>query len=446
MDNFVNNILLPPVLKFVQTKPVMAIRNGVIYTMPFTIVGSIFLLLANFPIPAVSDWMNSSGLGVYLMQAFGASFGVMAYFAVVGIAISYCRETGMDAVESIPAGLVALTNFFLLQNNSVMVSQDGAGNALTPFEVGNVLDKTWGGGQGMFAAIVIAIFTAIVYSWFIKRKITIKMPDGVPDNIAATFEAILPAFVSVVLTTLVYAFFKIVLGTTFFEWIFEVLQTPLQGLTGGLFGAIAIPFLFNFFWWFGVHGPNVIGSIISPILTANTLHNQDILDRGVELTRANGGQIVTQQFVDQFITVTGSGMTLGLVLFMVFIAKSQQYKTLGRLSIVPGLFNINEPILFGTPIVMNPIMAIPFMIGPVVSSLITYFAIWTGIVPMFGGILVPWTTPPIISGFLVNGVQGALLQLVVIAVVAFIYLPFAIYMDKTQVAEEQGGSAEETVA
>jgi PTS system cellobiose-specific IIC component len=317
------------------------------------------------------------------------------------------------------------------------VTTDAAGNSMDLLVVGNVLDKTWGGGQGMFSAIIIGIFTAMVYSWFIKRNITIKMPDGVPDNIAATFEAILPAFVSIVLTTIVYAIFKLALDTTFFEWIFEVLQTPLQGLTGGLFGAIAIPFLFSFFWWFGVHGPNVIGSIISPILTANTLGNQAILDSGRELTRANGGQIVTQQFTDQFITVTGSGMTIGIVIFMVFMAKSQQYKTLGRLSIVPGLFNINEPILFGTPIVMNPMMAVPFIITPIASSLVTYAALATGLVPLFSGVLVPWTTPPIISGFLIGGWQAAVLQLVVLTMAVFIYLPFAIYMDKTTLKEEE---------
>ncbi|MDR2833233.1 MAG: PTS sugar transporter subunit IIC [Streptococcaceae bacterium] len=442
MENFINNVILPPVLKFVQTKAVNAIKNGMVLTMPFTIVGSIFLLLTNFPIPAVTQLIANLGLTDYFNQAFNASFGVMAYFAVMGIAIAYCRETGMNAVESIPAGFVALTNFFLLQNPTIQVTTDAAGNAIDPITVGNILDKTWSAGQGMFAAIVIGISTAIVYSWFIKRKVTIKMPDGVPENIAATFEAIIPAAVSITLTMIVYGFFDRVLGTTFLAWIFEVLQTPLQGLTGGLFGAIAIPFLFSFFWWFGVHGPNVVGSIMAPLLQANALQNQSIIDSGRELTIANGGRIVTQQFIDQFVTVTGSGMTLGLVLFMLVFAKSKQYKTLGRLSIVPGAFNINEPMLFGTPIVMNPIMAIPFIFGPIISALIVYFALYTGIVPLFTAVQVPWTTPPIISGFLVGGVPAMLLQIVCITAVAVIYFPFAKYMDIQQVQIEASGDAE----
>lgn len=157
---------------------------------------------------------------------------------------------------------------------------------------------------------------------------------------------------------------------------------------------------------------------------------------GKDLTLANGGHIVTQQFLDQFLTVTGAGMTIGLVVFMVFFAKSAQFKQLGRLSIGPAVFNINEPIVFATPIVMNPIMAVPFIITPIVSSVVTYFALYTGLVPLFTAVQVPWTTPPIISGLLVGGWQAALLQVVVLTMSFFIYLPFAKKMDALNYAEE----------
>ena len=134
------------------------------------------------------------------------------------------------------------------------------------------------------------------------------------------------------------------------------------------------------------------------ILTSNTLENQAIVTSGKALTVANGGHIVTQQFLDNFVSMTGAGVTIGLVLCMLFFAKSAQCKELGKLAIVPGIFNINEPITFGTPIVMNPFMAIPFIITPMVSGLVTYFAIATGLVPPFGGVMVPWTTPALISG------------------------------------------------
>ncbi|MEA4829274.1 MAG: PTS transporter subunit EIIC, partial [Enterococcus thailandicus] len=179
-----------------------------------------------------------------------------------------------------------------------------------------------------------------------------------------------------------------------------------------------------------------VGGIMGPILQANSLANTEILESGKALTVANGGHIVTQQFLDQFMTVTGAGMTIGVVMFMVFFAKSAQFKQLGRLSLAPAIFNINEPIIFATPIVMNPIMAIPFIATPVVSGVITYFALYTGLVPLFTAVQVPWTTPPIISGFLVGGWQAALLQTFVLAIGFFIYLPFVKKIDAMNYAQE----------
>ncbi len=215
-----------------------------------------------------------------------------------------------------------------------------------------------------------------------------------------------------------------------------MLQSPLQGVTDSLGGALLLGFVIPLFWFFGVHGSTIVGGIMGPILQANSLENTEILKSGKDLTLANGGHIVTQQFLDQFLTVTGAGMTIGLVVFMVFFAKSAQFKQLGRLSIGPAVFNINEPIVFATPIVMNPIMAVPFIITPIVSSVVTYFALYTGLVPLFTAVQVPWTTPPIISGLLVGGWQAALLQVVVLTMSFFIYLPFAKKMDALNYAEE----------
>ena len=131
-------------------------------------------------------------------------------------------------------------------------------------------------------------------------------------------------------------------------------------------------------------------------------------------------------------------MTIGLVIYMIFFAKSAQCKELGRLGGVPGLFNINEPILFGTPIVMNPFLAIPFIAMPVISGLILYFSIAVGLVPMFGGVMVPWTTPPIVSGFLVGGWKMAVLQTFILALSFFVYLPFIRKIDKMNLQAEKG--------
>ncbi|HLR92648.1 MAG TPA: PTS transporter subunit EIIC, partial [Atopostipes sp.] len=152
--------------------------------------------------------------------------------------------------------------------------------------------------------------------------------------------------------------------------------------------------------------------------------NQTILDSGKTLTVENGAHIVTDQFTAVFVNLTGTGITLGLVLYMVLFAKSKQYKELGKLSLIPSLFNINEPVIFGTPIVLNPFLLIPFVLTPTLVGLLMYGAIYFGLVPPFSGITVPWTTPPVISGFLLGGWRTALSQVIIILISFLLYFPF----------------------
>lgn len=426
MNEWINDKVLPPVLKFVNTKAITALRNGMLYTMPFSIVGSIFLLLANFPVQSIADWVTNSGLGDYFNQAYGASFAIMAFFAVMGIAYSYVKAEGF---EGLPAGMIGLVIFLLTMESSVTDADSG-------ITITNIIDKTWTGGQGMISAILVGLFVGWGYTWFLKRDIRIKLPEQVPTNVANSFTALIPAAVLTTAALVIYVFFDKVFNTTVVEWIYEVIQSPMQGVTDSLGGALMLGFLVPFLWFFGVHGSTIVGGIMGPILQANSLANTAILESGKELTIANGGHIVTQQFLDQFMTVTGAGMTIGIVLYMVAFAKSAQFKQLGRLSMIPAFFNINEPIIFATPIVMNLIMVIPFILTPVVSGIITYFSLYTGLVPLFTAVQVPWTTPPIISGFLVGGVRTAILQFVVLAIGFFIYYPFVRKVDSLNFKQE----------
>lgn len=427
MQEFFNNKVIPAIMKFVSLKGVVALKDGLLYTMPLTIVGSVFLLLANFPIQAVVNWLDSMGWIDPLNQAYGATFNIIALIGVIGIAYKYVKNEGYEALN---AGVLAAVTF-ILTTDSFVVTESGE-------IVSNVINKTWTAGQGMISAIIIGLLVGWIYSWFMKNDIRIKMPAGVPEGVANSFTALIPGFVIVTGATLIYSFFKFVLDTTFIEAVYAFIQTPLQGLTDSLGGVIVMTLMIPFLWFFGIHGSTIVGGIIGSVLTANSLANQAILDSGMALTIENGGRIVTQQFLDQFINVTGAGMTIGLVIYMIFFAKSAQCKELGRLGGVPGLFNINEPILFGTPIVMNPFLAIPFIAMPVISGLILYFSIAVGLVPMFGGVMVPWTTPPIVSGFLVGGWKMAVLQTFILALFFFVYLPFIRKIDKMNLQAEKG--------
>lgn len=432
MNEFINDKILPPVLKFVNTKPIAALRNGMLYTMPFTIVGSVFLLLANIPYQPAAEWITQQGLDVYFNQAYGASFAIMAIFGVMGITYSYVKSEGF---EGLPAAMIALVTFVLFSSAEITDAESGV-------TIGNIINKDWMGGKGMIVAIIIGILVGIIYSWFLRNDIRIKLPEAVPANVANSFTALIPAGVIVIGATIIYIIIDKVFTSTLFDLIYDALQSPLQNVTDSLAGAMFLAVSIPLFWFFGVHGSTIVGGIMGPILTANSLENTEILKAGKELTVANGGHIVTQQYLDQFMTVTGAGMTIGLIIFMAFFAKSIQFKQLGRLSLGPAAFNINEPIIFATPIVMNPLMAIPFILTPVVSGLITYFALYTGLVPLFTAVMVPWTTPPIISGFIIGGWRAALLQAVVLTISFFIYYPFARKVDQMNVAVEAVESQE----
>lgn len=435
MKEYMNDKLIPAIMKFVNLKGVIALKDGLLYVMPLTIVGSLFLLLANLPYKPAADWVTSSGLLDPLNQAYGATFNIMALVAVVGIAYTYVKREGFEPLN---AGIISLVTFVLTTSSTVT-------DAKTGVNIANVIPKDWTAGQGMITAILIGLFVGYVYSWFMKKDIRIKMPSGVPEGVANSFTSLVPALFIITVATLVYSFFKFGLDTTLVESIYAMIQAPLQGMTDSLGGVIFMGLTIPFLWWFGVHGSTIVGGIMGPILQSNSLANQKILDLGQDLTVANGGHIVTQQFLDQFMTVTGAGMTIGIVMYMIFFSKSAQLRQLGKLGGIPGLFNINEPVLFGTPIVMNPFMFLPFILMPVISGIILYFSMYLGLVPLFGGVLVPWTTPPIISGFLVGGWQAALLQAIILILTFFVYFPFIRKVDKLAYENEQASASDDTI-
>lgn len=425
MNGFINDKLIPKIMEFVNTKAMIALKNGLLYSMPVMMIGAVFLLISNFPLKVVTDTLNKAGITPILNQATDCTFSIIALIAAIGIAYTYVKNEGYNGL---PAGVISLCTYLILQPSSVMGQE---GNSI------GVIMKAWTGGQGMIAAIVSGLLVGWIYSIFLKKNITIKMPAGVPEGVTAAFAALIPGMVLVTGATVIYAVFKLGFDITPIEWVYKALQLPLQGLTDSFGGVIAMGFVIPFFWFFGIHGSTLIGDgIMGPLLLANSAANQAILDAGMELTLANGGHIVTKQFLDQFLTVTGSGITIGLILYMAMFAKSKQLKEIGKLGIVPSIFNVNEPVLFGTPIVLNPMLAVPFMIMPILSGIIQYAAIYFGLCPMYGGVIVPWTTPAIISGFLVGGWRTALLQAVILVLSFFVYLPFIRAVDKKNVEQE----------
>ena len=421
--------VMPYFMKFASSKPISAIKDGFILTMPATIIGSIFLLIGNFPINGWSDKMASifgANWQTPLNQVSGATFDILALIAVFGIAYAYTRNEGHEAV---PAGILGIISF-LIVNNAFVVTEAGE-------VVGGVIPKAWTGGQGMICAIIIGLLVGFIYSLFLNKDIRIKMPESVPTGVSNAFTALIPGVVIGTGSMIIYVVCDAVKGISMTEIIYEILQIPMQSLSDSLIGIILIMFFISLLWWCGIHGPNVVMAIMSPILTANALDNQSIIDAGQALVAGDNAKIVTVQMVDIFGKFGGAGITLGFVIAGIIIAKSKQMKSISKLSLIPGVFNINEPVIFGLPIVFNPLMLIPFIIVPVLAVIMTYASIALGFIQPFTATQVPWTTPPIISGFLLSGWQGAVLQIAILAVAIVVYLPFMKMLDKEALKQEE---------
>ncbi|NLD07944.1 MAG: PTS sugar transporter subunit IIC, partial [Lactobacillus sp.] len=258
----------------------------------------------------------------------------------------------------------------------------------------------------------------------------------VPPAVSNQFTAMIPAGVILIVTMLIFGAFHNFAHTDFLQWVYKTIQSPLQGVSDSFGGAVVIAFLVPFFWFFGVHGGLIVGSIAGSLLQANSFDNAQLYRAG-KLTIANGAHVVTNEFYNNFINLTGSGITIGLVIFILIAAKSEQMKSLGKLELVPGIFNINEPFLFGMPIVMNPFLAIPFFLTPIVVAISTYCVIRFGIVPPLNGMAAPWTTPAIISGFLIGGWKMAIWQACTLVISTLIYWPFAKKYDNILLKREQ---------
>lgn len=419
---FLENFLLPIADKLNNNRYLAALRDGFMVALPLIIFGSIFVVIANFPFldkllseDAYTAYQNALG------PASAATLSIMGLFVIVGIGY---KLTERYELEAIYGGVVAIAAFLILTPQIL----EG---------VSGVIPTSVLGAQGMFLGIITAFVSAELYRFFVKKNWAIKMPAGVPGAVAKSFSALIP----ISLTLTVFLFVRIIFSYTPFEtvqnFIYTIIQEPLTALGSGLPATLIAVLLIQVFWFFGLHGQIIVNSVFDPIWYTLNDENLQAFQAGLELPN-----VVTKQFIDTFLVgMGGSGMTLAVVILIFMIGRSRQMKELGKLGGPSGFFNVNEPIIFGLPIIMNPLVIIPWIIAPVVVTVITYFAMQLGIVPKPAGIIVPWTTPPLLSGFLATGNSwlGAALQLFNLMVVMVIWWPFLKILDKNYYETEKKG-------
>jgi len=429
--SFLEIKVMPIASKIAAQRHIRALRDGLSITMPLIIIGSIFMILANFPVPGYVDFVNGifgDGFTAKLLYPIRVTFDIVALLAVV--AISYQLANDKD-VDGLSAGAISLAAFLLLipvQTVNVTLQEGGILN------LGKVLPTANISAGGLIVAILTAIVATEIFIFVVKKNWVISMPESVPPAVAKSFTAIIPGLAVIVLFFLIRLGFESTSYGTIFTFITKFVGSPLAlvGLSFG--GMISTVSLYSFFWTMGIHGTRVVFGVMDSILLPAMDQNRAALEAGHQLPN-----IVTLQFYDNFVnSVGGCGATLGLIICILLIAKSKQNKAIGKLALAPAIFNISEPIIFGIPIVMNPIMMIPFVLAPLAIGSLTYISMATGLVSFPAGVAVPWTVPSFFSGFLAtNGDWRAIvLQGVNILVSAVIYWPFLKAWDHTLVQQE----------
>lgn len=414
------SFFIPLAEKVGKNKYLIAIRDGFLLTTPLLIVGSFFLLIANFPIPGWTEfWARFFGDNwtAFISKPTNATFDVMAVLAVIGIGYSFAGELKINKLAGAATALVSW--FILMPYNTT----DGA---LTGLPLG------WLGSKGIFVGIICAFLSIHIFAYIVKKGWVIKMPAGVPPTVTESFAALIPSAAVMLVFFLINVGFSLTPFGNAFDFVFKFLQSPLMSL-GNTLGAVLIAMGFqHFFWFFGINGGSIVGSIMQPILTPLSVENLSAFQAGTALPN-----LVNQQFYDLFTTLGGAGSTLSMLLAMLIVCRSDRIKKLSGISFIPALFGINEPIIFGLPVVLNPIILIPFLLTPMINIILSYCAMYFGLVPFCNGVQLPWTTPPILSGFMTAGWRGAVLQIALLIIGIFIYMPFVKMMDKQYLEENK---------
>ena len=421
MNKFLNEKLMPVASKMASNKFLIAIRDGITLAMPLLIIGSLLMVIATgFAIPPLEKWLGDMGIATYLWKGSDSSFGLIGLVASFGIAYSLTKQYNVDGV---PSGIVSLSTFILV----------------TPFvtgEAGNGMPTTYMAAQGLFVAIVLGLINGWVYQWFINHNIQIKMPDSVPPAVSKSFSAILPGATLIVGWLIVYGVLDAFKLPNLHMIAKTVLGTPLGLLGNNIIGVVILVMCCSGLWFVGLHGGNIVNKIMEPIWLTNLGENAEAFKAGENLQH-----LFTTPFIDNFVYIGGAGATIGLVLALAWMARrknaSKQAKTLTPITVVPGLFNINEPTMFGIPVVLNILLLIPFVVAPVVNLIISYLSMASGLVPLT--YTAPgWTTPPVISGFLATGsIRASILQIILVVADILLYLPFVAAVEKRFKADEE---------
>ena len=428
--SFYNNIIsiierkIAPVAgKIGGQRHVLAVRDGFISAMPFMIVGSFLMILA-FP-PFSKDtgfafgqmWLEfASNNKDAIMLPFRMTMGIMTIYVAVGI--GYNLSHGYN-LSPLMGGLLSLCSFLIVA---------------APFTNGNI-PAIFMGGTGIFTALLTSIYSVELMRFLKAKNFTIKLPEQVPEKIAQSFELLVPVLIMIATLYPLSLLLQHYSGMLLPELIMAIFK-PLVAASDSLTAVLICVLVSHLLWFCGIHGAAIVTNLLQPFWLANIAANQMALEMGAALPNS---------FVDPFwrfyIVIGGCGSTLALVI-MYMRSRSAHLRSIGKLSVVPSFFNINEPVIFGSPIIMNPIMLIPFVCAPLINATVAWFALSSGFVDKPISI-VPWTTPSLLGAPWAAGwsLGPIILVLTNFAISCVIWLPFFKAYEKQLLAQENESQA-----
>lgn len=352
------------------------------------------------------------------------SYVTLSFLTIYAVFLIGIELAKLNRIYGVFPGVIAVMSY-LSVNPTFHEVVDGNQKMI----IEDVLAKQYTDTKGLFLGMLVGILSIELYSWLGKqKKLQIKMPDSVPPTVSSSFSALFPTILTVVIIATGGFIVRATTGMYAYDIIYNFVQSPLEGIIQGLPGLLLLMFIAQVFWVIGIHGNQMVKPIREPLLLAAIVVNTEAFEAGKEVPN-----IITMPFWDVYMSIGGSGCTIGLLIAILIISKRQDMRQITKLSLAPGIFNINEPVIFGMPIMLNPILAIPFIITPLITGMIGYVATSIGFAAK-AVVMVPWPTPPIVNAYLstAGDMKTVFVQIICIIVATLIYLPFVKVSNKTQ--------------
>ncbi|MGT2845949.1 PTS sugar transporter subunit IIC [Streptococcus massiliensis] len=393
-----------------------SLRDAFSTIMPMFILAGLAVLVNNVIFP----WFLT-GDTLTKFQVFGNVIvnGTLNVSSIlIAATIAYCLSKNKNFENPISTVPVALATLIVMMAIKITVTPIDAKEAVT---VSGVLSYTNLGTQGMFAGIIVGLLATELYMFLAKLKfLQINLGENIPPAVGRSFSVMLPTMITLSIFAIVSAVLASVFNTDLISIISAIIQEPLRRVNTSLLGFILIYSTGNFLFTLGIHQTVINGSLLDPLLLVNMNENMAAVNAG-EVPK----HIINSNFVTVYTQMGGTGGTIALILAVLLFIKFKPYREVAKLGAAPGIFEINEPIIFGLPIVFNIPMMIPFVLSPVIGALIGYFATFIGFVQPLS-VYIPWTTPPIISGYLASAgdLKVVFVQIIIIIATTAFYIPF----------------------